>query len=172
MNSVSPHPHSLYPYVKWNKKLFVFQTQNPEVVKVNVTKFSLQFDMFLNIKPDFFVRWGFWKVKGKGKHELFSFFFTYPFNMLQNEHCVYCTLGGVMTISESRFRSIWHYSTHTSHLWAPTARTTTETTRPTVVQKDISDMYMPVWLLCVVKRLKPSCWNGPLHYPATATATE
>ena len=39
--------------------------------------------------------------------------------MLQNELCVFCALGGVMTISKSRFRSVWRYSTHTSHLWAP-----------------------------------------------------
>ena len=60
MNSVSPHPPLSLSYVKRNKRLFfinsVSQALNPEVVKVNVTKFSIQFHMFPNIKPNFLLK--------------------------------------------------------------------------------------------------------------------
>lgn len=73
------------------------------------------------------------------------FFLSYPFSVLQNEGCVYCALGCVMTISKSCFCSLWRYSTHTSHLWALTARTTTETT---YCSANHFYMYVPVWPLC------------------------
>lgn len=63
-----------------------------------MTKTLLQSDMFLNINPVC----GFWK--GEAELLLLScFFFTSLFHVLQNEACVYCVFGGVLTLSESRF---------------------------------------------------------------------
>lgn len=118
MNSVSPHPPP-FPYVKWNERLFLSRVCSKPWTTRDSRAPSCQSkcDKILpsvwyvfEHKTQLFVQGGFWKGEG-GKHELFFFFFfSYPFNVLQNEDCVYCALGGVLTISESRFRSVWRYS--------------------------------------------------------------
>lgn len=67
---------------------------------------------------------------GRGKHEQFLciFFFTLPSDELQNEHCVYCALGGVMNSVLS-------------------ARTTKET----FLQKTHFSLFLPVRLRCAVE---------------------
>lgn len=138
-----------------------------QVVKVNVTKSSLQSDMFLNIKPNFSVKWGFWKKKGKTWTFFFLFFIIYiPLQRAPEGRL--CILSVRRCHDYFRKPFLWRYSAHTSRLRGSAARTTMETAQLTVVLSNIwtSTCQFGFSLLW---RLKPCCWKGPQCSPATTT---
>lgn len=123
--------------------------------------FPFSLIMFFNIKPKFFCEMRL--LERRSGNMTCFFFLSYPFSVLQNEGCVYCALGCVMTISKSCFCSLWRYSTHTSL---------------SINSKDHDRnnllfcqpfLHVRASLASVFWRLKPSCWEGPQCSPATTT---